>query len=364
MIVWQLVAAVALLAANGAFVAKEFALVASRRTKLEGLAEDGSLRARLAFEAANELPLQLASSQLGVTMASLGLGAVAEPLVAHGLEGALAGVGVPNGLSDTIALIVGLGIVVFFHMVIGEMVPKYVSLADPERVLLAVSVPNRIYVALFRPIIRVLNWLGNAGTRALRVEPRTDLTTIPTAEEIASMLAASREEGLIEEMAHDLLSGALDFGERPVREVMVPRDVVTWVARDATVAQAEELIVNSGHSRLLVVGRDLDDVVGFVHAKDLLTVPAEARDRSLPIARIRRVLILPEHRPLDEVLVAMRRSRTHVGVVVDQDRRVSGLATLEDVLEHLVGDISDESDAASAATGSTRRLTPRRRPAR
>jgi len=358
MTVWQIVAAIALLAANGAFVAKEFALVASRRTKLEGLAEDGSLRARLAFEAANELPLQLASSQLGVTMASLGLGAVAEPLVAHGLEGALGAVGIPDGVTDTLALVIGLGVVVFFHMVIGEMVPKYVSLADPERVLLAVAIPNRVYVAVFRPIIRVLGWLGNVGTRALGIEPRSDLSSIPTAEEIASMLAASREEGLIEEMAHDLLSGALDFGERPVRDVMVPRESISSVSRDATVADAEALIVASGHTRLLVIGPDLDDVVGFVHAKDLLTVPAETRDRPLPLARIRRVLILPGSRPLDEVLVAMRRSRTHVGVVVDEDRRVCGLATLEDLLEHLVGDISDESDAAP------RRITPRRRSAR
>jgi len=344
MIGWQIVAVIALLAANAFFVAKEFALIASRRTKLENLADDGSLRARLAFEASNDLPMQLASSQLGVTMASLGLGAVAEPLVAHGLENGLGALGVPNGVSDTLALVIGLAIVVFFHMVIGEMVPKYVSLAEPEQVLLAVAIPNRIYVGLFRPIIRVLGWLGNAGTRLLRVEPRTDLSTVHTADELSMMLAASREEGLIEEFAHDLLTGALDFGEKSVAEVMVPREHITWVPRDTTVAEAERTIVASGHSRLLVVGRDLDDIVGFVHAKDLLTVPAAARERPLPFARIRRVLVLPETRPLDEVLVVMRRSRTHVGVVVGDDRRVMGLATLEDVLEHLVGDIRDESD--------------------
>jgi CBS domain containing-hemolysin-like protein len=352
--VWLLLGALGLLAANGLFVAKEFALIASRRTKLENLSEGGSLSARLAFEAANELPLQLASSQLGVTMASLGLGAVAEPIVAHGLDDVLSGVGVPTGISGTLALIIGLGVVVFFHMVIGEMVPKYVTLADPERVLIALAIPNRLYVGLFRPLIRGLGWLGNVGTRALRVEPRTDLATVPTAEEIASMLAASREEGFIEETAHDLLSGALDFGVRPVRDVMVPRAEIRFVSRESTVEEAEALIVSSGHSRLLVVGQDLDDVVGFVHAKDLLTVPADARRRALPLARIRRVLVLPDGRPLDDVLVAMRRSRTHVAVVVGDDRRVSGLATLEDVLEHLVGDIRDESD----------RTLPRRRTAR
>jgi CBS domain containing-hemolysin-like protein len=354
--VWLVLAAFVLLAANGVFVAKEFALIASRRTKLQGLADEGSLSARLAFEAASDLQLQLASSQLGVTMASLGLGAVAEPTVARGLENLLGALGVPTGVTNTFAVVIGLAIVVFLHMVVGEMVPKYVAIADPERTLMALAIPNRIYVALFRPLIRVLGWLGNAGTRLLGVEPRSDLATVHTAEDIASMLAASREEGLIEEMAHDLLSGALDFGERPVREVMVPRDSISWVSRDATVSEAEQLIVTSGHSRLLVAGPNLDQVVGFVHAKDLLTVPATARDRPLPLARIRRVLILPEHRPLDEVLVAMRRSRTHVAVVVDDNRHVVGLATLEDVLEDLVGDIRDESDR-----GVPRRITSRRR---
>jgi CBS domain containing-hemolysin-like protein len=356
MTVWLIVAAVVLLAGNGVFVAKEFALIASRRTKLQGLAEEGSLSARLALEAAGQLPLQLASSQLGVTMASLGLGAVAEPTVARGLESLFSAVGIPNGVTDTLAVIVGLAIVVFFHMVVGEMVPKYVALANPERTLMRLAIPNRVYVALFRPLIRVLGWLGRAGTRLLRVEPRTDLATVHTAEEIASMLAASREEGLIEEMAHDLLSGALDFGERTLREVLVARDDITWVARDASVADAEDAIVTSGHSRVLVAGSNLDDIVGFVHAKDLLTVPANARRRPLPLARIRRVLVLPATRPLDEVLVAMRRTRTHVAVVVDENRRVLGLATLEDVLEDLVGDIRDESDRAGP-----RRITTRRR---
>jgi CBS domain containing-hemolysin-like protein len=357
---WFLVVALFLLVANGVFVAKEFSLIASRRTKLEGLAEDGNVAAKWALEAAGEIPLQLASSQLGVTMASLGLGAVAEPTVAGGLEH-LFGLGgwLPHALADALGLVIGLGIVVFFHMVFGEMVPKYVALADPEKVLLKLAVPNRAYVALFRPIIRALNAVGNAATRVFGVEPRDELETTHTAEEIASMLAVSRDKGLIEDIAHDLLTGALDFGERRVRDVMVPRDAMSWVPRTATVEDAERLVVASGHSRLIVAGRDLDEVVGFIHAKDLLTVPATARDRPLPLARIRRVLVLPESRPLDEVLVAMRRSRTHLGVVVDDDRHVTGLATLEDVLEDLVGDIVDESDP-----GSTRvrpRITPRRR---
>jgi CBS domain containing-hemolysin-like protein len=213
--------------------------------------------------------------------------------------------------------------------------------------LLRLSIFNRVFVTLFRPVIRVIQTLGNAGTRLLGVEPRAELMSAHTADEISRMLAASREEGLIEETAHDLLSGALDFGERPVREVMVPREEITWISQRASVAEAEALVVASGHSRLLVTGRDVDDIVGFVHAKDLLTVTPDARDRPLPLSRIRRVLVLTADQPLDEVLVAIRRTRTHVGVVLDESGRDVGLATLENVLEDLVGDIRDESDRPS-----------------
>jgi CBS domain containing-hemolysin-like protein len=337
--------AVVLILANGVFVAMEFSMVASRRTKLETLAADGTASARFALDATGELPLQLAGTQLGVTMASLLLGAVAEPAIASGLESAFDAIGgLPTGLADALAVVVGLGIVVFFHMVFGEMVPKYIALADPERTLTRLAIANRVYVALFRPVIRLLNGLGNIGLRALGVVPRDDLTTVHTVQEIATMLAESSEGGLIKQSAHDLLSGALDFGERGVDHVLVPMDAIVTVPRESTVAEAEAVIVASGHSRLLVTGRDSDDVIGFVHAKDLLTVPADARDRPLPLARIRRLLVLPASTPLDEVLVAMRRLRTHVAVVVDDERRMVGLATLEDVLEELVGEIMDESD--------------------
>ncbi|MEY2570158.1 MAG: magnesium and cobalt exporter, family [Acidimicrobiaceae bacterium] len=339
-----LVVAVVLILANGVFVAMEFSLVASRRTKLETLAADGTASARFALDAAGELPLQLAGTQLGVTMASLLLGAVAEPAVAGGLESVLGSIGLSTGLADALAVIIGLAIVVFFHMVFGEMVPKYVALADPERTITRLAIVNRIYVALFRPVLRLLNGMGKLGLRAVGVTPRDDLTTVHTAQEIATMLAESSEGGLIAESAHDLLSGALDFGERGLQEVLVPRGEMVTVPRQATVAEAEAVIVASGHSRVLVTGRDADDVIGFVHAKDLLTVPADARDRPLPLARIRRVLVLNETTPLDEVLVAMRRLRTHVAVVVGEERTTVGLATLEDVLEELVGEIMDESD--------------------
>ena len=342
-----LVTAIVLVVLNGVFVAIEFSLVASRRTKLETRADQGTISSRFALDATAELPLQLAGTQLGVTMASLLLGAVAEPAVADGLQRLFDPIGgVPTGVRDAIAVVLGLAIVVFFHTVFGEMVPKYIALADPERTLTQLAIVNRLYVTIFRPVIRVLNGIGRLGLRALGITPRDELTSVHTTQEIATMLAASREEGLIEETAHELLSGALDFGERGLDEVLVPRAQVVSVPRSATVADAEAAVVESGHSRLVVI--DGDDVVGFVHAKDLLAVPAEARDRRLPLALIRRVLVLDRTTALDEALVAMRRLRTHVAVVVDDARRVVGLATLEDVLEELVGEIMDESDEQRA----------------
>ena len=251
---------------------------------------------------------------------------------------------VPEGVLHTVSLIVALTIVVFLHMVIGEMVPKNIAIAAPERTLLALARPNRLYVTVFRPVMWLLNALANGTLRLFRVEPRDELAMAHTAEDIALMLAASREEGLIEDVAHDLLTGALDFSEKPISSVMVPRQDVVALRRDDPVAAAEEVVVRTGHSRIPVLGAGIDDVVGFVHAKDLLTLPPAAQTRPIPQSRIRGILKVPADRPLDEVLVAMRRVRSHVAVVVDDLGRTAGVVTLEDLLEALVGDIRDESD--------------------
>jgi CBS domain containing-hemolysin-like protein len=334
-----------LLLANGFFVAVEFALIASRRTKLESLAEDGSARARVALGSMRHLNLQLAGAQLGITMASLLLGYVAEPMVATVIEDAVESfVEVPEGVLHTIGFVVALTIVAFLHMVIGEMVPKNVAIADPERTMLALAVPNRAYVTVFGPVLRVLNAVSNAGVRALGVEPRDELATAASADELAAMLGASRDQGLIEEVAHQLLTGALDLGDRSITTVMVPRDGVVWLPRTATPAEAEALVVSSGHTRLPVAAEGIDDLLGFVHAKDLLTLGGPARDRPLPLGRVRRMLVLGSRTSLDDALLAMQQARVHVAAVADAQGRTEGIATLEDVIEALVGDIRDESD--------------------
>ena len=340
-----LLIALLLLLANGFFVAVEFALIASRRTKLEALAEHGSTRARLAIGSMRDLNLQLAGAQLGITMASLLLGFVAEPALADLIEDVTGSfVDLPDGVLRTLGFVLALTIVAFLHMVIGEMVPKNVAIADPERTLLLLAVPNRAYVTVFGPVLRVLNALSNAGVRLLGIEPRDELATSASADELAAMLGASRDQGLIEDVAHQLLTGALDLGDRSITTVMVPRERVVWLPRRATPEEAEALVVASGHTRLLVAGEEVDDVLGFVHAKDLLTVSGPARQRPLPLGRVRRMLVLGARTSLDDALLAMQRARVHVAVVKDAAGRTLGIATLEDVIEALVGDIRDESD--------------------
>ena len=341
-----LLATVALLAANAFFVAVEFALVASRRTKLEAMAEDGHAGARRALGSISNLSLQLAGAQLGITIASLLLGYVAEPAIAHGLESLLHDVvRLPESVTTTIGFVVALSIVVFFHMVLGEMVPKNIAIAGPERTLLWLDLPNRAYLALFRPVLFLLNGLANGVIRCFGVEPADEVSDSHTSDELADMISASRDEGLIAEVQDQILRGALAIQKVPVSRLMVPRERIGFVERSATAAGAEAMVVSSGHSRLLVVGDGgLDDVLGFVHAKDLLTIPEAVRDRPLPLGRIRRIPIVGVDTLVDEALVALQRARVHLAVVVDRSGRTLGLISLEDMLEELVGDIVDESD--------------------
>lgn len=339
-----LLGAVALLLANGYFVAYEFAVVGSRRTRLEPLAASGDRRAARALRAIRSVNLQLSGAQLGITMASLGLGAVAEPALAQLFHGVFADLGMSDALAHTIAFAVALTIVVFLHMVIGEMVPKNIALTEPEQTLVVLAPLNRLYLAVFGIFVRLLTALANLGMRIVRVEPREEMASAHTAQQLATMLAQSRREGAIEDFAAELMTGVLDFGELKAADVMVPREEIHFLRRTATVEEAEQLVLEVGHTRLPLVGRDLDDVRGFVHAKDLLSLtPADAR-RPLPSSLVRRMLVVPGERSVEDLLLTMRRARVHFALVVAGDGRTRGLVTLEDLLEELVGEIMDETD--------------------
>ena len=344
MTVWFLVAAAVLLVANAFFVAAEFALVAARAPRLE--AGDADDRAnRLALAAVRDLQRQLAGCQLGITMASLGLGYTAEPALARLLESAFEQVGgLPSGVIDTVSFVAALAVVVTVHMVLGEMVPKNIAISGPEASARVLAPVLRVYMAVLGPVIWALNAVSAGLVRMTGLKPVDEIDTVLTVNELHTLLAGARAEGVIEQTEHELLSGALQFRARSAGSLMVPRSRLVSVPRSASVAGIEAVVAASGHTRVPVWASDPDDVVGFVHAKDLLRMPAEGRDDPVPLELVRRMLVVGPDHPGRELMVWMRRSRIHIALVRDDQSRVLGIVTLEDLLESLVGDIYDETD--------------------
>lgn len=337
--------AVALLILNGFFVGAEFALIAARRSRIEQLATEGNKRATIALRSIRELSLMLAGAQLGITMASLGLGAVAEPAVAHLIEGGLESVvHLSPTVLHSVSFVIALTIVVFLHMVVGEMAPKNIAIAEPERTALWLAAPFRVFTTLFRPFIAVLNLVANAGVRLLGVEPRDELENVHSSSEIALLIAESAKGGEIDKFEHRLLSGAIAFSERDAASIMVPRTDLVAISHTATANDVEQLVLESGHSRFPVYARNLDTIIGFFHARDLLKVTDKERDESLPRRLIRKMLVVPESLKLHPLLVQMRSNRQHFALVLDEHGGTAGIVTLEDLLEELVGEIRDEYD--------------------
>jgi CBS domain containing-hemolysin-like protein len=340
-IAWSLVVALLLLGANAFFVAYEFAVIAARHSAMENQASGGDHRADAALAAMRDLSVQLAGAQLGITMASLGLGHVAEPAMAALLD-PLFGAALPHDVATFLGFAVALAIVVFLHLVLGEMVPKNIAIASPQTSLLWLVLPYRLYLLVFRPVVHGLNALANAGCRLFGVEPRQGLTSIHSSEEIAAIVSQSHQEGVLADDRAALLSGALHFARIPARDAVVPLDDVVSIRRGTTVAQVERVVATSGHSRIPVVAADRRRYLGYVHAKDLLGLDDRQWAAPLPRDLIRPMPVIRSDRPLVDVLRLMRRSRVHLAVLV-ADAEPIGIISLEDVIEELVGEIAEEA---------------------
>lgn len=336
---------VVLIVINGFFVAVELAFVASRRTKLETMAEEGARGAAAAVVATSDVTRMLFAAQLGITVASLILGLIAEDAVAHLIETAIEGVvDVPESLLHTIGFATALFLVVFVHTVFGEMVPKNIAIAQPERTSRILAPLHLVVVAVVRPIVWFLTLLARPLLRLAGVDPDAGLNDAHTPEELLRLIDASRKGGLVDEHEHALLSGAIDFGDTRVRSIMIPRRDLVTLPRHATARHIESQVVETGHSRFPIVGAETGSIIGFVHTKDLVRLPADALDEPVPLELIRRMLQVTVERKLEDVLLDMQRQRTHMALVTAGDAQPVGMITLEDILEELVGDIFDESD--------------------
>jgi CBS domain containing-hemolysin-like protein len=333
-----------LIAANAFFVAVEFSLLAARRGVVEQWAEEGRAGAVSAVRGMRSLNAQLAVCQLGITVMSLLLGWLVEPTVERAIEHLLGRTTLPEGLSRALGIAVALTLVSLVHMVLGEMVPKSVALGAPERTAVLVAPVNRMVASALRPVVWALQAMGNAGARLLRVEPTDELAQAHSVAELAVMMQQSAAGGELEAEEAGLLRGALGFLGVKVGEVLVPREDLATVDEHATVAEAEEVMHRSGHSRVLVTGEH-GTVNGFLHAKDLLRLRNLLPSDELPEGLARTPLRVSPEMPLVDLPPQMRRTRRHVAVV-ERDGELLGLVTLEDALEAIVGDIRDESDRA------------------
>lgn len=338
---WPIALMIVLLAANGFFVAAEFAYITARRDVLE---QTPGGPARMAAGLNKNLALSLTAAQLGITMASLGLGAVGEPAVAHLLEQVLGFAPLPEAVIHGIALVIALLIVVFLHMVVGEMAPKNIAISSPERSATVLAPLFRGFIFVFRPLIAALNALANWVLRIFGVKPADSLDVGHSADDLAVIIATGQKEGVIEDFTHRLLTGAIVFGDRDAGEVMIPRPDVVAVPERATVADVEDVMKTTGHSRIPVYGDDLDDVRGFIHVKDMMGHSDEEGDRQVDRRLMRASLFVPESAHIRSLLDEMRRTRIHFAMVIDEHGSTAGIITMEDIAEELVGEIRDEHD--------------------
>lgn len=332
--------AVLLLAFNAFFVGAEFALISARRSQIEPRAQAGSRMARSTLRAMENVSLMMAGAQLGITICSVGLGAVGEPAVAHLLEPLFEAAHVPHGLVHPISFVIALGIVVSLHVVLGEMVPKNIAIAGPDRAALVLGPPMLGVVTVLRPVIVSLNAIANATLRALKVEPKDEISSSYTREEVAALVEESRGEGLLEDDEYDRLAGALGFTEKTVAAVLMPRDTLSTVRRGSSAADVEALCAATGFSRFPVEAGD-GELLGYLHIKDVLEPDEERRTRPLEDKWIRPFAPVTPDDLLHDALEQLQRRGAHMARVVDADGTTLGLATLEDVIEELIGEIRD-----------------------
>ena len=313
---------------------------------MEQANEDGSASGSLALKLMGDLGNTISGIQLGITIASLVLGFVAEPAVVAALERLLGRwINLSEGPNHTAAVAFSFALVSFLHILIGEMVPKNFALAAPERTVLLLARPTSGFISLFRPVIWALTAIGNLGARMFGVDPKDSLDESHGSGDLAVVVRQSAAEGFLDPSDTELVTGALGFGDLTVGEIMTKRDAVVSLPRWSSVAEVEALMVGTGHSRIPITGAGgLDSAIGFVHAKSLLTLPTEAQQGMLPDHTLADLLVFGPERPIDEVLLAMQVNRRHIGLVETADGSVVGLITLEDVIEELVGDLLDESD--------------------
>lgn len=342
-----LVAVVVLVLLNGFFVAAEFSLVSVRQTRITELVESGNARAETVQKALKNPDRVIAATQLGITLASLGLGWIGEPALSHLIEPILElfPVELRPGLSHSISAGLAFVIITFLHVVVGELAPKSIALQDPESTSLVVAGPTLWSENLFKPFIWALNGTGNALLRLFGVEPASGHELVHSVEELKMLVTASTREGVVAEQESELLHAIFGFGNLLVRQVMIPRTEIIAVEADLPLNEVLPLVTDSTYTKIPVYDDDLDNLLGIMHVKDLLRTMQESGWHNTTVrSLVREPLYVPETLLVSELLRKLRDNRQHIAIVLDEFGGTAGLVTLEDILEEIVGEVSDPFD--------------------
>jgi len=332
----QLLALLGLLLLNAFFVAAEYGLVTSRRTRIMELEHEGNRRARLVLRITGDPPRFIAAMQLGVTLTSLAIGALGEQALSRKFEPLMAGF---------LAVILALLIVTYLHVVIGELVPKGIALGHPERTALAVSMPVRWFFVVMRPLIWVLQESTALILRALGLDPPGAEHEAHSEAELRMLLSSSAEQGEIEHEEQEMLYKVFDFADKEVSDVMVPRPEVVAISIELPAEEALKAVLESPYTRYPVYRESLDDIVGVLHIRDLIAAMHDDGLATIDLeSLVRPAYMVPETKDLGALLTEFRRTNQHMAIVIDEYGSMEGIVTLEDLLEEIVGEIEDEFD--------------------
>lgn len=366
-----LLAVLLLTLGTGYFVAQEFAYVSADRLALAREAEAGDKRAARALTVLERLSFMLSGAQLGITVTGLVVGFIAEPSVSTLLRPVLSGLGLPDGAVSGISVVLAFVLATVVQMVIGELAPKNLAIAVPERLAKSLAGSTLAYLKVVGPVVHVFDGAANRLLRRIGIEPVEELHHGATLEELGHLIGESHEQGQLPKGTAQLLDHALEFSERTLDEVMVPRADAVFVRRDASLAEAVELIAKHGHSNYPVLGDHPDDVTGVLGVRELTALPADRFTDTTAGAAARTPLLLPDTLPLPDAVEQMRSRGDEFAVVLDEHGGVAGIVTYEDIAEELVGDIADETDRVTeiavadgdgwlvdATAGSTRSPAP------
>ena len=331
-----------LLLANAFFVGAEFAAMAARRSQLEPLADEGNKRAAIAVEAMQHTGVLLATCQLGITICSVLLGAISEAALHHALHPVMVRAGVPDAFTDAASLTLAILIVVYLHVVVGEMVPKNIAISGPERSAMLLVPPLMVVMTFAKPVILAMDGVSKAIVRLMGIDPKDEVGAAFTAEEVQHIVTESHREGLVEAEKYGLVGAALEFSDKNAADVAVTLEQLVTVEAGATPDDIERLVAKHGFSRYPVIGGG-GDLAGYLHLKDVLYADDDERAQPVPRKRLRRMATVQPGDEVEDVLRTMQATGTHVARVVDQAGTVVGVVFLEDVIEELVGEVNDST---------------------